>query len=244
MTKNEDVKAEEVPRLEERSVEKPAERKGCALDGEARQEFLWIPEPVNADARHKADLEQFAVTDASVRDSQKFDDHLNKTNTSADVYADSAYRSAETEAKLKVPGLHRRIRWRASRNHPLSKPQENATRKKSKIRARVEHVFGAPNRPLRGWLDHTDELALLGRKLQNRPPEPRGLQHSPPCLTLERTAAVSGNRLPGTLNAIRTEAKLFRTQMSHYHWQGGTGSMASEKMVSWRGKHSEARREM
>lgn len=33
-------------------------------------------------------------------DSQKFDGLLNKTNTSADVYADSAYRSAETEAKL------------------------------------------------------------------------------------------------------------------------------------------------
>jgi hypothetical protein len=45
------------------------------------------------------------VTDASVHDSRKFDGLVNKANTSADVYADSAYRSAETEAKLKARGL-------------------------------------------------------------------------------------------------------------------------------------------
>jgi hypothetical protein len=54
-------------------------------------------------------IRQYDVTDASVHDSQKFDGLLNKTNTSADVYADSAYRSAETEAKLKVRGLRSRI---------------------------------------------------------------------------------------------------------------------------------------
>src|SRR5260370_38439157 len=87
-------------------------------------------------------IRQYDVTDASVHDSQKFDGLLNKTNTSADVYADSAYRSAETEAKLKERGLRSRIHQRASRNHPLSKAQENANRKKSRIRARVDDVFG------------------------------------------------------------------------------------------------------
>ena len=32
---------------------------------------------------------------------------------------------------------------RASRNHPLSDAQTRANRAKSKIRARIEHVFGA-----------------------------------------------------------------------------------------------------
>jgi transposase, IS5 family len=32
---------------------------------------------------------------------------------------------------------------RASRNHALSQAQENANYQKSKVRARVEHVFGA-----------------------------------------------------------------------------------------------------
>ena len=59
------------------------------------------------------------------------------------MYADSAYRSAATEAKLKARGLRSRIHQRASRNHALSKAQENANHQKSKIRARIEHVFGA-----------------------------------------------------------------------------------------------------
>ena len=37
-----------------------------------------------------------------MHDSQKLDELLNKGNTSSDVYADSAYRSAETERKLKA----------------------------------------------------------------------------------------------------------------------------------------------
>jgi transposase, IS5 family len=75
--------------------------------------------------------------------SQKFDGLLNQANTSTDVYADSAYSSAETEAKLSLRGLRSRIHQRASRNHPLSQAQEKANRQKSKVRARIEHVFGA-----------------------------------------------------------------------------------------------------
>jgi transposase, IS5 family len=54
--------------------------------------------------------QKYDVTDASVHDSQKFDGLLNQASTSADVYADSAYRSAETEAKLSL---------RALRNHAM-----------------------------------------------------------------------------------------------------------------------------
>ena len=97
---------------------------------------------MNADAKRKL-IRQYEVTDASVHDSQKFDELLNQGNTSADVYADSAYRSAETEAKLNSRGFRSRIHRRASRNHPLSKAQENANRRKSRVRARIEHVFGA-----------------------------------------------------------------------------------------------------
>ena len=45
--------------------------------------------------------------------------------------------------KLRARGLRSRIHQRASRNHALSKAQENANRQKSRVRARIEHVFGA-----------------------------------------------------------------------------------------------------
>jgi IS5 family transposase len=49
------------------------------------------------------------VSDAAVHDSQKLDGLVTKTNTSADVYADSAYRSAETEAGLRARGFRSRV---------------------------------------------------------------------------------------------------------------------------------------
>jgi hypothetical protein len=51
------------------------------------------------------EIRHYQVTDASVHDSRKFGGLLNKANTSADVYADSAYRSAAIEAKLKARGF-------------------------------------------------------------------------------------------------------------------------------------------
>lgn len=140
---NEAVKAGQTP---EGWEQKPA--KNQQKDKDARwtkkhgQSFFGYKNHVNADARHKL-IRDYDVTDASVHDSQKLDELLNNSNTSQDVYADSAYRSAETEAKLDKRGFRSRIHNRATRNHPLSDAQVEANRKKSKVRARIEHVFGA-----------------------------------------------------------------------------------------------------
>jgi IS5 family transposase len=104
--------------------------------------FFGYKNHVNADAKHKL-IRGYEVTDAAVHDSQMLDGLLDIGNTSAAVYADSAYRSAEIEAKLKADGFSSRIHGRATRNRPLSPAQVKANRRKSKIRARVEHVFGA-----------------------------------------------------------------------------------------------------
>jgi len=139
---------------------------------------------VNVDAKHKL-IRQYEVTDASVHDSQKFEGLLNRANTSADVYADSAYRSAETEVRLKARGMRSRIHQRASRDHPLSKAQENANRRKSKVRARVEHVFGAQQISPGGRIVRTIGIARAKAKigLQNLAYNIRRL------VTLERMAA-------------------------------------------------------
>jgi transposase, IS5 family len=140
---NEAVKAGQTPKA---WAKKPARNR--QKDKDARwtkkhgKSFYGYKNHVNADARHKL-IRRYGVSDASVHDSGQFDALLTKTNTSIEVYADSAYRSAATEAKLKARGFKSRIHVRAGRNHPLSQTQEAANRKKSKIRARIEHVFGA-----------------------------------------------------------------------------------------------------
>jgi IS5 family transposase len=94
---------------------------------------------VKADAKSKL-IERYAVTDASVHDSQTLAELVQPQDGA--VYADSAYRSAEAEAMLAQKQLTSRIHERAYRNRPLTEAQKESNRQKSKIRARIEHVFG------------------------------------------------------------------------------------------------------
>src|SRR5438105_40120 len=97
------------------------------------------PDSVDTTRRHKF-VRRYVVSDASVHDGQKFEDILDTSNTASDVWADSAYRS--DEEKLAARGLKSRIHRRAYRNRKLSEAQKAANTTRSKVRARVEHVFG------------------------------------------------------------------------------------------------------
>ena len=106
---------------------------------------------VNVDRRHKL-VRRYQVTDAAVHDSQVVDDILDPDNTASEVWADSAYRSAEIEAKLKEKGLKSRIHRKGYRNKPLSEREKRGNTTRSKVRARVEHVFGAQSNDMGGTL--------------------------------------------------------------------------------------------
>ena len=182
---NDDVKAGKTPEAWEKNPAKNRQKdKDARWTKKHGKSFYGYKNHVNADAKHKL-IRQYDVTDASVHDSQKFDGLLNQANTSADVYADSAYRSAETEAKLSLRGLRSRIHQRANRNHPLSQAQENANRQKSRVRARIEHVFGAQQTSPGGRIVRTIGIARAKAKigLQNLAYNIRRL------VTLERMAA-------------------------------------------------------
>ena len=182
---NEDVKGGKTPKAWKQNPAKNRQKdKDARWTKKHDKSFYGYKNHVNADAKRKL-IRQYEVTDASVHDSQKFDELLNQGNTSADVYADSAYRSAETEAKLNSRGFRSRIHRRASRNHPLSKAQENANRRKSRVRARIEHVFGAQQTAPGGRIIRTIGIARAKVKigLQNLVYNIRRL------VTLERMAA-------------------------------------------------------
>lgn len=101
---------------------------------------------VNVDEANKL-IHCYEVTDASVHDSQVFDTLLDETvqedGEKRAVFADSAYRSKEQEAKLVAVGIPSQICEKGARNHPLTDLQKAANKAKSKVRVRVEHVFGA-----------------------------------------------------------------------------------------------------
>ena len=102
---------------------------------------------------------------ASVHDSQKLDDVLDKSNTGAEVWADSAYRSAEIEAALKAKGYKSRIHRRARRNRPLSRREQAGNTTRSRVRARVEHVFGHLHTSMGGTIVRTIGIVRARAKI-------------------------------------------------------------------------------
>lgn len=86
-------------------------------------------------------IRRWQVSDAALHDSQVFEDLLDPDNTSADVWADSAYRSQDREATLREDGWRSRIHRKGQKGQPLSDRAQAANRRRATVRARVEHVF-------------------------------------------------------------------------------------------------------
>lgn len=89
---------------------------------------------VKVDADSKMILD-YAVTPANVHDSNEFEDFFNHQDKVG--YADSAY-----VGKRLPPHVRNEVCEKGYRNKPLTEEQKKNNRQKSKIRCRIEHVFG------------------------------------------------------------------------------------------------------
>lgn len=96
---------------------------------------------VSVDVEHKL-IRKWDVSDAALHDSQVFEVLLDETNSSRAVWADSAYRSTEHIDLLKERGFRERMQRKGCRNRKLTQREKQGNRTRSKIRSRVEHVFG------------------------------------------------------------------------------------------------------
>jgi len=92
----------------------------------------------------------FSVTSANVHDVNEFEGLIDKNDTEA--WLDSAYASAEHIARIKekYPDIILHICEKGKKNAPLTDEQKASNREKSRIRARVEHVFGYMTRFMGG----------------------------------------------------------------------------------------------
>ncbi len=124
---NEAIKAGNPP------VENWSDAKKCQKDTDARwtqkrgKNYFGYKNHIEVDVQHKI-IRDYKITDAAVLDSKVFEDILDEKNTSRDVYADSAYRSAEHEA---------------CKGHQLTSREKRGNLTRARIRSRIEHVFGA-----------------------------------------------------------------------------------------------------
>ena len=97
---------------------------------------------VEADVKYKI-IRDYKVTDASVHDSNVFEEILDENNASRDVYADSAYRSAKSEANLKAGRFRAHLQRKGCKGHLLTSWEKQGNRTRARTRSRIEHIFGA-----------------------------------------------------------------------------------------------------
>jgi len=95
-------------------------------------------------------IDKYEVTDASVHDSQPLDDLLTEDDSGQDFFADSAYTGEEQEKVINKYELNNKVHEKGYRNKPLTDEQKANNKEKSKIRARVEHVFGFMEQSMNG----------------------------------------------------------------------------------------------
>lgn len=106
---------------------------------------------VNVDVRHKL-VRRVFVSTASTHDSQVLP--WDAGNTKKIFYGDSAYKSREIDDHLAQRAVVNRINRRAYRGNPLKGHDRRFNRTSSRVRCRVEHVFG--------------QVKVWGRKIQLR----------------------------------------------------------------------------
>lgn len=105
------------------------------------QVFCGYKDYVKMDEKSKLIL-GYKITDASIHDSQPLEDLLSKKDKGQPLYGDSAYTGEEQESVIKKTGMINQVHEKGYKNRSLTKEQMKSNRKKSKFRARVEHVFG------------------------------------------------------------------------------------------------------
>ena len=100
------------------------------------------------DRRHGV-IRRAKVTDAAAHDGARLREGLiDPNNTASDVWADSAYRSAEKERFLVGIGKVSRIHRRKPQGKPMRRRTSRANAKKSAVRAHVEHPFAHQKGPM------------------------------------------------------------------------------------------------
>lgn len=137
---NRQIKAGQVPEdwSDQKKRQKDTDARWTKKNG---QNYYGYKNHINVDVKHKL-IRDYEVTPASVHDSQVFEELLDEDNRSRDVWADSAYRSEDKLRELKRRKFREHLQRKGCRHKKLTDWETRGNRTRSRIRSRVEHIFG------------------------------------------------------------------------------------------------------
>ena len=100
------------------------------------------------DRRHGF-IRRWEVTDAAAHDGRMLRRGLlDRSNTGATVWADSAYRSKANEAFMQQHGFRSQVHHRKPRGRPMAPHIRRGNASRSRVRAGIEHVFAQQKGPM------------------------------------------------------------------------------------------------
>lgn len=111
--------------------------------------FFGYKNHVKVDAGSKL-IDHYVVTTASVHDGTVVWDLLTEQDKGQELDADKAYDNAHTKKGVRMAKMKYRVLKQARRNKPLTERDKRYNTGRSRVRARIEHVFGAMNKQLGG----------------------------------------------------------------------------------------------
>ena len=132
---------------EGKPIEEWSEAKRRQKDMDARwvkkngKNYFGYKNHISVDVKGKF-IRKYKVTAAHVHDSQVFEELLDSANTSKDIWADSAYNSSEIRQGLEERGYREHLQRKGCRYRKLNRWERQGNRTRSRIRSRVEHIFG------------------------------------------------------------------------------------------------------
>jgi IS5 family transposase len=124
-----------------------SKHKRCQKDVDAHwtkkngKNFFGYKNHISADVKYKL-IRRYRISSAEVHDSKVFEELLDPQNTSRDVWADSAYRSQERIDDMAEMSYRENLQRKGSRHKKLTNWERQGNRTRSKIRSRIEHIFG------------------------------------------------------------------------------------------------------
>lgn len=107
-----------------------------------KQQFFGYKNHIKADRKSKL-ITGYRVSSANIPDKDMLEELLDKKEDAGQcLYADSAYRSKEIEQVCVKNNIKSRIHYKGYRYKKLTEKQRRSNTSRSRVRARVEHIFG------------------------------------------------------------------------------------------------------
>lgn len=126
--------------------------------------FFGYKNHIKADTKTKL-IEEFIVTDASVHDSQPIEGLLTENDKGQPLYADSAYTGEKQENIYADKKVLNMVHEKGYKGKPLTDEQKADNREKSRVRVRVEHVFGFVENSMNGSIVRTIGIVRAKAKI-------------------------------------------------------------------------------